>query len=488
MIKLLIEKELKNIIGSSRFIASFITFSILIIMSVSIGIIEYKANYEQYLTGKNLAIEEMKTAKNWMGVSNKIFREPDVMQVFVSGTHYDVGRYSSVSKYSESGLVRSPYSDNTLFAIFRQIDFATIVTVVFSLLAILFTYNSVCGEKEDGTLRLVFSNSIPRSHFIISKFVGSLIGLILPVLIPILISLLLVMVFGVPLKGSDWFRVGMLILSSLVYFGFFIAAGVFVSSTTRKSSVSFLILLSFWIFVVYLMPRLGILAASGIVNVPTSSEIQSKKEAFATVTRNESFKQMSELYQDEQEATKGMNDSEKQAYRESKEWEMMEKHDKIQKDVDAKIAANSKKLDDELINKRNQMHKLALIFSRISPVSAYQLMAMNLANTNINLKENYESQIRDYRNKFMDFTDKKLKENPGSGMFTITFDSQSGMKLNQGRKESTLDISQVPQFNYNKSGLSTVFVEIIPDLLLLMIFLSLSIVGGFFSFYRYDLR
>ena len=131
------------------------------------------------------------------------YRQPDPLQIFVSGVNNDVGRFSNVNREHGVKLQNSSYSDDPIFAVFRNIDFTFIITIVLSLFAIMFTYNSINGEKEEGTLRLVFSNSISRAEFIGSKIVGSWLGLVVPLLIPILMSFLFILILNVDFRSSD---------------------------------------------------------------------------------------------------------------------------------------------------------------------------------------------------------------------------------------------------------------------------------------------
>ena len=43
-----------------------------------------------------------------------------------------------------------------------QVDWAFIIGYVLSLIALLFTFDAISGERERGTLRLMLANSIPR--------------------------------------------------------------------------------------------------------------------------------------------------------------------------------------------------------------------------------------------------------------------------------------------------------------------------------------
>ena len=258
MFKVLVEKELKSIIQSPKFTATFITVTILTLLSIFIGINEYNSAGERYSAAEQLVNEQLKQATSWRMLSTKIYREPDPVHIFVSGVNYDVGRYSDVQKIEPVKLESSFYSEEPIFAIFRYLDFSFIVAVVFSLFAILFSYNTINGEKEEGTLRLVLANAIPRAQYISAKFVGSWIGLIVPIILPFLIGILLILIYNINMSFSDWTRVLLIFFASVLYFTFFLGLGVMVSAFTNRSSSSFIVLLTIWIFTVFILPRVGV--------------------------------------------------------------------------------------------------------------------------------------------------------------------------------------------------------------------------------------
>ena len=56
-------------------------------------------------------------------------------------------------------------SDNPYLNILSSIDIVFIFEVVLSLMALLFAYDALAGEREQGTLRLVLTHSCPsRTH------------------------------------------------------------------------------------------------------------------------------------------------------------------------------------------------------------------------------------------------------------------------------------------------------------------------------------
>jgi len=125
MLKTLIEKELKSIITSPKFVATFSVCSVLILLSIFVGIKEYKAAVRQYEAANQLADQQLRESASFMGLSTKIYRKPQPMQIFVSGVQHDIGRLSAISAFNALKLTNSAYSDDPIFAVFRFIDFAS---------------------------------------------------------------------------------------------------------------------------------------------------------------------------------------------------------------------------------------------------------------------------------------------------------------------------------------------------------------------------
>ena len=55
---------------------------------------------------------------------------------------------------------------------FAVLDLGLVARVVLSLFVVLLIYDTVCGEKEAGTLRLVSSFAVSRSEFLVSSAVA----------------------------------------------------------------------------------------------------------------------------------------------------------------------------------------------------------------------------------------------------------------------------------------------------------------------------
>ncbi len=468
--------------------ATFAVCSILILMSVYIGIQEYNNAVIQYEANQEIARQDIAEASNWRSIRNILHREPTPMQIFVSGLHFDVGRLSNISTSDDIKLIRSPYSDETLFAIFRFIDFTFIVQIVLSLFAILFTYDAINGERENGTLKLAFVNPISRASYLIAKFTGIWMGLIIPLLIPILIGMLMLILFDIPVLASDWGSIASLIGLSVLYITFFIGIGILVSSLARKSSLSFLLLLVIWIGGVLIIPRLGITAAGQLVPIESVAQIEAKQDAFQRARWNQYSEDLSETWRTRSAEMEGMDEAEAQAYREEKEWEWLEEDDATRKQVQTDIIENNRVLYEEVQNQKKIQERLAFNIARISPVSSFRLAAMNLAGTDIDMKSRYEENMRFYKDDFTDFVERKQAENPDEqGGMRIEID-ESGVSIDFGRDDQTLDTSELPRFEAPVVQAGTAFGNSLLDFGLLVLFIIVTFGGSFTAFLRYDMR
>lgn len=481
MFKILLEKELKAIFLSPKFVATFAVCSLLLILSVVVGIQEYKASVSQYETAVRLVEQGIMQETTWWGIDNAAYRAPDPMQVFVSGVNNDVGRLSNISTWEEVKLEQSSYADDTLFAVFRFIDFAFIVQVVLSLFAILFTYDTINGERESGTLKLAFSNAVPRGEYVLAKFLGSWLGLTIPLMIPILLAILLVMVSGVPLETIHWQKVGTLIGASVLYFTFFVALGLFVSAFTKRSSVSFLILLVAWIGLVLIVPRAATMAAGQMVDVPSVAEVESQRDRFSTDRRTQFFREREELRADRNATMANMSPEQREQYRNANQAQWQQAESDMRQSMDEEIAEFTRQLNESLRNAKANQERLAFTLSRFSPASSYQLASMNIAGTNTELKRRYEDSMKAYRMEFTQFVESKRDEERRRNR-------QRGRRMFSSNDQETLDTSELPRYQAPEYTFAEAVAPSVADVGLLGLYSILAFAGAFVVFLRYDVR
>ncbi len=145
-----------------------------------------------------------------------------------------------------------------------QVDWAFIIGYILSLIALWFTFDAFSGEREQGTLRLMLANSIPRHTVLIGKFLGALFSISIPFALAVLVNLLLISTANtVHLTAEAWGRLGIIFCLALLYTSLFVALGLLVSARVQQSAVSLMILLLTWVtFVVFMPSTLASIASS----------------------------------------------------------------------------------------------------------------------------------------------------------------------------------------------------------------------------------
>lgn len=490
MLKLLIEKEIKGILLSPKFSVTFGICTVLLLLSVYTGIREYEGAVRQYEAATQLADQEMREASSWGGFGTRTYRRPTPLQIFTAGVHYDVGRMSNIDRMRPVKLQNSPYSDDPIFAVFRFLDFTFIVQVVLSLLAVLFTYDAICGERKAGTLQLTFAHPVPRSTYLAAKGIGAWLGLVVPLLVPLALTVLLLLVMGVPLSGPEWVRLALLLGASVLYFTCFLMVGLLVSALVREPAGAFLILLVGWVTLVLIVPRAGVMLAGQLVPVPSVSELESQRDGFANATWNAYSEELSRRWLARSTQMNSMTEAEEQAYRDNNEWAWMQEDDALRRDIEAEIATFGRKLEEDFRNRRAAQAQWAFVLSRFSPASAYQLAAMHLAGTDVHLKTRFEDALFTYRDAFAAHVTREAEASGGGGI-QISMTSRNGeasFSVERAKQDAALDLKGLPTYTPPVQRLREAVRTALPDLGLLALLSMLAFAGAFVAFMRYDVR
>ncbi len=469
MIRLLVEKELREIIGSAKFAVSFAVCSLLIILSFYSGATNYKNTVTQYEAAKRANFRQMEGVTDWFSVRNhRIFLPPQPLATLVSGISNDIGRTIKVEGRGELDAVDSRYNDEPAFAVFRFLDLEFIFQIVLSLFAIVFAYDAINGEKEQGTLRLSFANAVPKEKYILGKLIGTFTSLAVPLLVPILIGCLLLPALGVALTGSEWTRLALIILAGLLYFGVFLSLSVCVSALTHRSSSSFLLLLVVWIFAVLIIPRASVLLAGRAVDVPSVDELASQKIRFSSQLWKEDRAQMA--------AFKGTSSDPMKQFEEFQQ--MMQKQND---ERDKKMQEFSGALNEDRENKQRVQQRLALSIARISPSAVFSMAAASLASTSLDLKDQFRNEATAYQKSYAAFIKAKTGLVPGGRMVVMRQEIGGG-------KPKPIDPYELPAFKYNPQSTRDALNNSLFNLGLLFVFNIIFFAGAYIAFLRYDVR
>ncbi len=114
---------------------------------------------------------------------------------------------------------------------FEVVDWAVIVRYVLSFLCVVLAYNAVCGERENGTLLLVLTNSLSRGRFLLAKVGAHLVTLLASTAVGSLLSLLILVLGGVlEPDGAIWSSYAFFLLGTAIFIALFLLLATGISA------------------------------------------------------------------------------------------------------------------------------------------------------------------------------------------------------------------------------------------------------------------
>ena len=207
---------------------------------------------------------------------------PNPLSVFAKGLDEAMARSFEIGPVGVT-VRAGQKSGNSVFAFFPAPDLLYVVRVVLSLVALLLGFDQVNREREDGTLRLVLANPVPRGAILMGKWLGNFVSLAVPfALIAALGAAVLALDPAFAFSGGQVLRLGLILALSLVYAAFFLSLGLLVSALTRRSSSALVVLLFAWALLVFVLPNLGTLVARQAVDVPSVRTLSEKRQQIWT--------------------------------------------------------------------------------------------------------------------------------------------------------------------------------------------------------------
>ncbi len=268
-------KEFYNNLVSARFVIGFLLCLLLIPLTLVVNINDYRSKVTAWETQRKEA-EERLNIRVWSYLQPRIVRPPEPLSILSRGVSYQLGNYVDLTftakPFKAEG--KAGTSDNPMMSTYFSVDFCMILAIVLSLLALLFTYDACSGEREQGTLKQVLSNSIPRSNVLLGKVLGACLTL-MPIILfcYILCALAIVISPHIAFSADDWLRMGLVLLASVLYFSTFVFLGLFVSSMFRHSAASIIVCMLGWVFLLLLVPNISGYVDGSLLETPSEKTL-----------------------------------------------------------------------------------------------------------------------------------------------------------------------------------------------------------------------
>lgn len=266
MIRTIIQKEIFAGIRSFR----FTVVALLLVMLISSSMFVMYRDYMQRM--ENYTLLSPKDGEKTMIV------QPAVLSIFVKGLDEVIGRSYAVSFGGQISPGGTDKSASNLFMMFMTPDLHFIVRVVLSLVALLFSFDIVSGEKESRTLSLSLANTVSRTTLLAGKWIGGYITIAAPFIVMVFAGVLVITLMPeIQFSGADWIRLALFLGGSLLYIACFFTLGMLVSIILSSSSSALIIALTLWTVFVFVIPSLGNTVAGMFVAKPSVQQYEIRR-------------------------------------------------------------------------------------------------------------------------------------------------------------------------------------------------------------------
>ena len=500
MFTTLLIKEMHENIITGKFIIASILCLVLIPLGMYVTLKEYEQRNSDYLNAERLYEER---SEGTVGATFKAegYRPPSALSVFASGLEQFLPNKAVTSDsryaYGESlyGMVNisneneSPLH-NPLSLLFGKLDFLTITGTVLSIFVMISTFSLVTGEREQGTLKMILSNRVPRWSVLLAKIAGNFPIFLIPFLISVCAGLILLTMTGsFPLNSPGTLTSIIVIVSvTILFFICIYTLGILVSTLMPSSTFAIVTLLLIWTMFTMVIPKLSPMIVQVIRPVQSYQAFTTGLEDTRTDIKNELFAREDELFLDiigrHGITVDEYFDIDKQsAERVAIESEYDAVVGPIRDDYASRLVQASENYKRNFDNALREQERLSMLISRISPVSCFTYLVTNLAGTGLLEIDKFTSSAEQFQDEVAATVYDKfdyMQYGTHSRGYNMGFREKDG--VDQG------ELSVPRMVDYRSASFSEAFGESWPDLLLLALYTVLFFAGAFVKFLRYDVR
>ena len=262
---------------SARFMIGFLLCLVIIPFTVIVSVDNYLSQVQAYKVEQERAEKEYKEVRVWSVLRPSVVKAPEVLGIFSNGISGNLGNKTKINSgvYPLFPTGQVITRDNPLLNAFFSIDFSRVVAILISLIALVFAYDAITREKEDGTMKLCFTGKVSRITFLFGKITGLLLTL-LPILLfcYVLACLIILLNPEISLSTSDWSGILLLLLTSIIYMLVFSLIGLLISSMVSRSSSAIILSLLSWIWFLFLLPNISTYLSQSIAKTPLYDNVQ----------------------------------------------------------------------------------------------------------------------------------------------------------------------------------------------------------------------
>lgn len=354
------------------------------------GLADYKQQYTLPTSGVRLTYNNHRLA--WM--PSKEYALIAIGQGDLHNHYKKIILYFNDSYERSSGELVSPIEQ-----LFGQLDLTFVWTYLLPLIILLVSFNLLSGERETGRLRLIATQPIDVSKWLLLK-----IGLRFLILFALLIlyTLLLFSFFGVSVI-QDLLGFGQLVIVLGLYTAFWFFLSFLVNRLGHSSARSLILLTNLWILFVFLIPSLLNQLGKELHPLPARLEVLNHHQSVYNEVEHDLEMEMQALFdlhpdwQSDDPVTKDMSNS--------TGWNI----NFLAKEYLAQLKhqPEAQRYEDK-IDERNQWFSR---FRVLSPAMIFQSALTHLAGTSTRYYRSFLEQAQEYAQSYRQYVFKGLFTN-----------------------------------------------------------------------------
>jgi len=486
MLRTLVRKEILESLLSFKFLVATVLCLTLIPLGTYVNLKEYEQRLGDYQEALRI-YQERSEGNLDLGFQALGYRPPSMLSVFSVGLENVLPNKVATSKDGNVRMSNEQGINNPQSLLFGKVDLLFNVSYVISLLALLLTFSTISGEKEDGTLKLVMSNPVARWMVLIAKIIGNYVVLLIPFFLSIAVSLMILETSGLVhfFSSSILSTLLVIVFTTLLFIFAMLNLGVLISSLSHRSITSIVILFLCWTLLVLSVPRISPMVAEILFPVKSQQVINIQKSLLREDLGKAMDGELGDLYASlalrngldpNRIFTQGRTDSENKLLSDYDSSKTVIEHR-----YEQRIALEVKKLDEDYESARRVQSLVAMNLSRLSPVSCYTYVMAEISFTGPLEAENFRENATRYQD--------EVKENLYDKYILKKYISKSGSANSISYAAGfNPQKAQVPNMNYRRVGLSEALDREWVDIVAILLYNLVFFLASYVSFLKYDLR
>jgi len=422
MIWKIARKDLLLNLMTFKFLVGTITCLVLTAVLTAVLLNDYQRRWKEYHDNVTTDEAELRASKVYDNVTSnhRIYRRPTALSVFSRGIESQVGDSVAINEYGIPELEGGAVAANPYLVILQSLDLSLLYRIVLSLLALLIACDVVSGERASGTLMLTASGTVARYQILLGKALAGLMTLATPLTMAFLVAILMLSFSpAVDLAASDWVRMGIMYMASLLFISAVFNGGLLLSCSTRHPATSLMLGLFFWIVLAMIVPNAGGYLAAQLRPLqpigPMNAQLSALEEKYFFKAFGESDKIPMVGHGIEHEET---------PFRRytlvcDKEWiDSLVKRSAVREAIWSDYLDQSWQIEHSHIETLFKQEQLATSLARVSPVCLYENAMSALAGTSTAGCRSFIEAARAHRRQIYDYVAAKTDNRRSPSLYT----------------------------------------------------------------------